>query len=263
MSGKQGKVRYGARLSLSGRVATPSRPVRLEHAPRGAGWRPVARSSSDTAGGYRFAVKARQSGSYRAVSDGGAASQPRQVTVKAKVGGRATRHVNSGDRARVRGALRPGLGGRKVAVQVHSGGRWKTVDSARTGGGGRFRAAWKPADTGTYRVRVRFGGDRLNSAATDRLASVRVYRPSAASWYGPGFYGGRTACGGTLGAGTVGAAHKTLPCGTKVTFRYRGRSVTAPVIDRGPFSGNREWDLSGALKSKLGFGSTGTVWTNK
>ena len=49
-------------------------------------------------------------------------------------------------------------------------------------------------------------------------------------------------------------AHKSLPCGTKVTIRYHGRSVTVPVIDRGPYAGNREWDLTAATKSRIGFG---------
>ena len=38
-------------------------------------------------------------------------------------------------------------------------------------------------------------------------------------WYGPGFYGKRTACGYALTQSIVGVAHRTLPCGTKVTFR--------------------------------------------
>ncbi len=39
------------------------------------------------------------------------------------------------------------------------------------------------------------------------------------SWYGPGFYGHRTACGVELTKTVIGVAHRTLPCGTKVTFR--------------------------------------------
>ena len=58
-------------------------------------------------------------------------------------------------------------------------------------------------------------------------------------------------------------ANKSLPCGTRVTMRYHGRSVTVPVIDRGPYSGTREFDLTAATKRKLGFGSTGTVWTTR
>ena len=78
---------------------------------------------------------------------------------------------------------------------------------------------------------------RLAAAGSDRARRVNVYRPASASYYGPGLYGNRMACGGTLTPGTVGVAHKTLPCGTKVHLRYRGRTVTAPVIDRGPFVG--------------------------
>ena len=84
-----------------------------------------------------------------------------------------------------------------------------------------------------------------------------------ATWYGPGFYGHRTACGGTLSPGRVGVANKTLPCGTRVRLRYRGRTVTAPVIDRGPYAGGRTYDLTAATKQRLRFGSTGTVWSSK
>jgi rare lipoprotein A len=58
-------------------------------------------------------------------------------------------------------------------------------------------------------------------------------------------------------------ANRWLPCGTRVTFRYRGRTVTTRVIDRGPFHGSRIWDLTYALKRKLGFGSTGVVWSTR
>lgn len=92
---------------------------------------------------------------------------------------------------------------------------------------------------------------------------MNVYRPADASYYGPGLYGNGTACGKTLTPSTVGVANRTLPCGARVTLRYHGRTVTVPVIDRGPFSGNREYDLTAATKAKLGFGSTGTVLTTR
>ena len=52
------------------------------------------------------------------------------------------------------------------------------------------------------------------------------------SWYGPGFYGKRTACGQAMTEGLVGVAHRTLPCGTRITFKNpaNGRVVTAPVV---------------------------------
>ena len=59
----------------------------------------------------------------------------------------------------------------------------------------------------------------------------------------------------------LGVANQTLPCGTKVTFRYGGRTVTAVVDDRGPFVGGREWDLNQNTAGALGFGGVGTVWS--
>ena len=70
------------------------------------------------------------------------------------------------------------------------------------------------------------------------------------SWYGPGFYGHNGACGlvpGGIQKDTVGVAHRTLPCGTKVTFRYNGRTVTTMVIDRGPYVKGRIWDMTRGL----------------
>lgn len=46
-----------------------------------------------------------------------------------------------------------------------------------------------------------------------------------------------------------------------MTIRYNGRQVTVPVIDRGPYVGGREWDLTGATARALGFDGVGTIWT--
>jgi hypothetical protein len=66
-------------------------------------------------------------------------------------------------------------------------------------------------------------------------------------------YGLGLACGGLLGRHELGVAHKTERCGTLITFTYNGRSVTVPVIDRGPYIAGREWDLTGATAEALGF----------
>lgn len=79
------------------------------------------------------------------------------------------------------------------------------------------------------------------------------------SWYGPGFYGNGTACGQTLTRELVGVAHRTLPCGTMVLFRYKGKVVKAPVIDRGPYVTGRTWDLSKGLCTLLDHCFTGTI----
>ncbi len=73
-----------------------------------------------------------------------------------------------------------------------------------------------------------------------------------ATWYGPGLYGNRTACGQKLTKKTIGVAHRKLPCGTKVAFAHQGRWVRAKVIDRGPFRKGYRWDLTKRLAKKLG-----------
>ena len=72
-----------------------------------------------------------------------------------------------------------------------------------------------------------------------------------ASWYGPGFYGNRTACGQLYTPEIIGVAHRTLPCGTMLELEFRGRVVTVPVIDRGPFIAGRTLDLSNATRAAL------------
>lgn len=75
--------------------------------------------------------------------------------------------------------------------------------------------------------------------------------------------GGSLACGGELTSSTMGVANRTLPCGTLVDIRYGDRSVTVPVIDRGPFVAGREFDLTEATKRALGFAGTGVVWSTR
>lgn len=81
------------------------------------------------------------------------------------------------------------------------------------------------------------------------------------SWYGPGFYGSGTACGQTLTKAIMGVAHRTLPCGTLVTFRNpaNGRTVTVPVIDRGPYVSGRTWDMSYGMCNYLRHCYTGSI----
>jgi rare lipoprotein A (peptidoglycan hydrolase) len=82
------------------------------------------------------------------------------------------------------------------------------------------------------------------------------------SFYGPGFYGKRTACGLAYTTTIMGVAHRTLPCGTLVTFRNpaNGRTITVPVIDRGPYVAGRDWDLSGAACLALAHCYTGPMY---
>lgn len=80
-----------------------------------------------------------------------------------------------------------------------------------------------------------------------------------ASWYGPGFFGNRTASGEVFRPGTLTAAHRTLPFGTRVrvTNLHNGRSTVVRINDRGPFSGGRVIDLAHGAAHELGLVSSG------
>ena len=82
---------------------------------------------------------------------------------------------------------------------------------------------------------------------------------SVATWYGPGFFGERTACGKTLRRKTTGVAHRNLPCGTKVTLKYGGRFVRARVIDRGPYVSGVRWDLTQKTARELHLTTTDKI----
>ena len=87
---------------------------------------------------------------------------------------------------------------------------------------------------------------------------VRVITGEA-SWYGPGFYGNHTANGEIYRQGTMTAAHRTLPFGTKVrvTNIWNGRSAVIRINDRGPFVDHRVIDLGHGAASNLGLISSG------
>ena len=83
----------------------------------------------------------------------------------------------------------------------------------------------------------------------------------AASWYGPGFYGRTTANGERFRKGTLTAAHRTLPFGTKVrvTNLSNGRSVVVRINDRGPFKYHQVIDLAHGAASQLQMMQAGEV----
>jgi rare lipoprotein A (peptidoglycan hydrolase) len=92
----------------------------------------------------------------------------------------------------------------------------------------------------------------LQAAPPVVAATVQSDAIVLASWYGPGFYGNRTACGQLYTPEILGVAHLTLPCGTKLTLTFGSRSVSVTVIDRGPYIAGRAIDLSNATRLALG-----------
>jgi rare lipoprotein A len=91
---------------------------------------------------------------------------------------------------------------------------------------------------------------------------TKVHTTGIATWFGPGFYGQKTACGQTLTPGVVGVANRTLPCGTLVKVSYKGHALTVPVLDRGPYSHiGASWDLTAGAATALGIEDTVRIGT--
>lgn len=107
---------------------------------------------------------------------------------------------------------------------------------------------------------------RRNDLAVDgvlrkrpRRELIRTMNVHRATWYGPGFFGNRTACGQTLRKRTRGVAHRRLPCGTRVVIRYKGSLTRTRVIDRGPYAHGANWDLTQRTARDIGFTYTDNV----
>lgn len=66
-------------------------------------------------------------------------------------------------------------------------------------------------------------------------ADARYRQTGTASWYGPGFYGKKTASGEVFTGRGMTAAQNTLPLGSRVRVTYKHRSVVLRVTDRGNF----------------------------
>ena len=172
----------------------------------------------------------------------------------------STHSVLVGNGLAVRGKVRPS--GRHRVKLVFRGPE-AAVRGVTTKSNGTFALRWVPGRTGSYAVRAYGVHDRRVTGSVSDARKLTTYRLAGASYSGPGLWGNGVACGGTLLPDTMGVANKTLPCGTMVKLRYHGRSVTVPVIDRGPYVAGRDYDLTEAVKRKLGFPGVGTVMASR
>ena len=285
ISASNGKVDFGQRIVLRGAIPAPALAggasasgvaasssadaainstaparARIEFRPAGkSGWRQARDARLDGRGRYRVRVRVQRSGAFRVLGEGAAVSRAQPVRVRPKLGvGPTKRHVRIGQRVKLSGSVRPGGAPRGVRVRV--GGQTLRT---RTNRSGRFTVRWRAVKAGRFSIRVAAGSNPAAAGSHARGGRVTVYRAAVASWYGPGLYGNGLACGGTLTPSTLGVAHRTLPCGTKLTLRHGSRSVRVRVIDRGPFVAGREFDLTSATRQRLGFGSTGAVLSSR
>jgi hypothetical protein len=156
----------------------------------------------------------------------------------------------AGKATTVNGHVDSGAG--QVSIDAKLGAAdWSPVASAQADAQGDFSITWTPPKAGRYDFRIT---PTAAAAITSNEAdgALSVYRRQKATWYGPGSYGSRTACGQRLTRRTLGVAHRTLPCGTKVELYLSGKKLVVPVIDRGPFVRGVTWDLTLATAKRLG-----------
>jgi len=166
-----------------------------------------------------------------------------------------------GKTLRFRGALPVEQAGRTLQIQrQEADGSWAPTATTVVGPDGSFMARWRTDEIGRFAVRALVAGVQAQAADAAALTtSVTVFRPARATWFGPGFYGKHTACGQVMTHALIGVAHRTLPCGTPVALFYGGKTITVPVIDRGPFANGARYDLTSAVAQSLGMTETSTV----
>lgn len=163
----------------------------------------------------------------------------------------------------VSGSLPSSDAGQPVEVEFSgrkTGWTWQAAAQTTVESDGSYTVTWDPNLVGKFAVRALVGkaGAEIDATGMPTI-SVTVYRASLATLYGPGLYGRRTACGTILRRWTIGVANRTLPCGTRVAIFYGGRTLTVPVIDRGPYAHGASWDLTMATGQALGMSETETI----
>lgn len=158
----------------------------------------------------------------------------------------------------VRGRLEPRRRGAVVRLVARAGRGWRTLATGRTFRSGRFGIHLRVSGIGATSLRVAFkskGGPRARAVSAPAGQLVALI-PTIASWYDDA---GNTACGFHA---TFGVANRTLPCGTKVTIAYGGRTVVATVDDRGPYVYGRSFDLNQNTARYLGMWGVGQVFAS-
>ena len=95
-------------------------------------------------------------------------------------------------------------------------------------------------------------GSSAPSDPTQQLTGTGEWLTAVASHYGRNF-SGRGASGEAIGPYSMIVAHKTLAFGTLIEFEYKGKRAVARVVDRGPYTPGREFDLGPGVVRVLGF----------
>jgi rare lipoprotein A len=192
----------------------------------------------------------------------------------------------------ISGAAPETAAGSKIVIETapsSTGHSWAQVATALIAPTGAFSAVWVPRSSGQVAIRAVLtgglttalvqtetgdnGASALPTAKTTTTATtatptvttsalvIPIFKSAIATMYGPGLWGRHTYCGERLRKTTLGVASRTLKCGTKVEINFKGREITVPVIDRGPFANHATWDLTWATGKALGMKATSTIGT--
>ena len=146
--------------------------------------------------------------------------------------------------------------GRSAQIQLQGeAGAWLTVASGPASRNGSFNLSWRAPKSGRFLARAVPKGARTSDVAATPTTVITVHNKTQATWYDQA--GTTSACGVKLRKATLGVAHKTLPCGTMLDFSFHGKSITVPVIDRGPYGAGISYDLTIETAKRLGFVNTG------
>jgi hypothetical protein len=105
----------------------------------------------------------------------------------------------------------------------------------------------------------RWQDEPLPSAPDPTSVTGQPWQEAVAGVLAPADQAQQTACGVELRPDTRGVAHPVLPCGVDLVVSFEDRQVRAEVIERGPFEGGREFDLTQALARELGFEGTDRI----
>ena len=163
---------------------------------------------------------------------------------------------------------------------------WTQVATTLVGPTGAFSAVWVPSSSGEVAIRAVLPGGLTTAlvqtetgdngagalpasntapttatTVTTSTLLIPIFKSAIATMYGPGLWNRHTFCGERLRKTTLGVASRTLKCGTEVEISFKGREITVPVIDRGPFTNHATWDLTWATGKALGMKATSTIGT--
>jgi rare lipoprotein A (peptidoglycan hydrolase) len=99
-------------------------------------------------------------------------------------------------------------------------------------------------------------------SAAEEAKTVRVagkWYEATVGVYGPGLFGRASTCGLKLTRRTRGVAHPVLPCGARIEVAHGGARVDTRVIDKGPYGGSEDFDVTQALAAELGLSGVQVV----